>query len=67
MRKDGNYVSLVCLFIAVMLIAKLTDNPRVAALHGADIMRLVLIGLGFGIAIGVQSEKRVFGSKTPQP
>jgi len=50
-----------------MLIAKLSDNPRVAALHGTDIIRLVLIGLGFGIAIGVQSEKRVFGSKTPQP
>jgi hypothetical protein len=67
MRKDPNYVSLVCLIVAVLLIVKLIDNPRVAALHGHDIIRLVLIGLAFGFAIGVQSGVRVSWSKTPQP
>lgn len=67
MRKDPNYISLVCLFVAVMLIAKLSDDPRVAALQGTDIIRLVLIGLGVGMAIGVQAGARVFGRKGSQP
>jgi len=67
MRKEGNQATLIMLAVTALLILKSIDNPRLAALHGADVLRLVTIGLGLGIAFGIQAGARVFGRKASQP
>jgi hypothetical protein len=67
MRKEVNTASLVMLAVVVLLILNSLDNPRLAALRGTDILRLITIGLGFGVAFGVQAGARVFGRKSSQP
>jgi hypothetical protein len=67
MHKAGNFVTLFLLMCAVPLVVNSIGNPRLAALHGPDILRLIAIGLLFGVAIGVQSGARVFGAKAAQP
>ena len=67
MRKEVNQATLIVLAVTVLLIWSVIDNPRLAALRGPDIIRLITIGLGFGVAFGVQAGARVFGRKGSQP
>jgi hypothetical protein len=67
MRKEVNMASLVILAVVGLLILNAIDNPRLAALRGVDILRLITIGLGFGVAFGTQVGARVFGRKASQP
>lgn len=66
MHKAVNSVTLFLLVGAVLLVVNLIDNPHIAALHGPDILRLIAVGLFFGVAIGVQSGVRVFAAKDAQ-
>ena len=67
MRKGGNSSTLVILIFGTLLVLNCIDNPRIAALHGPDIIRLIAIGLSLGVAFGIQCGARVFGKKTTQP
>lgn len=67
MHKTQNFITPIFLIFGGLLILNAYDNPRLAALHGADILRLIAIGLLFGVAIGVQFGARVVGAKAPQP
>jgi len=39
------------LALAIFLLFGMLDNPRIAALHGGDILRLVAIGLLIGVSL----------------
>lgn len=67
MHKAVNSVTLFLLVGAVPLVVNLIGDPRVAALRGPDILRLIALGLLFGVAFGVQSGARVFGRRGQQP
>lgn len=67
MHKDANWASLFLLVLAGFLILTAMDNPRLAGLHGTDIIRLATIGLAFGVAFGIQAGARVFARKVSQP
>ena len=41
------------LAVAFQLIFNSIDNPRIAMLHGPDVIRLVTIGLGLGVGFSL--------------
>jgi hypothetical protein len=46
------------LALACFLLLGNLDNPRIAGLHGFDILRLVAIGALFGVSLGFFFEGR---------
>ncbi|HVX90839.1 MAG TPA: hypothetical protein VHC20_04390 [Candidatus Paceibacterota bacterium] len=51
MKKQSRLTGLVLTFLGSMVLLSGLDQPRVAALHIPDIMRLVAGGAGLGIGL----------------
>jgi hypothetical protein len=49
MKKDSRVTGLVVSLLGVFVLLNSLDNPRIEALHGAEILRLIASGMGFGI------------------
>jgi hypothetical protein len=67
MNKAKVTAPLVVAIIGVAVAVNALSNPRLATLHGPDILKLIAIGWCFGIAFGLLVADRVSGSKKAQP
>lgn len=52
-KKSIKFAPLFILALAVPPFLNSLDNPRVALLHGADILRLIAVGFCIGTAFGL--------------
>ena len=52
-RWTGVGRALVVAMLGIPPLLNSLSNPRLAALHGADILRLVAVGFCFGVAFGL--------------
>ena len=43
----------VPLLFGIMASANLLSNPRIATLHGSDVVQLIAVGLCFGVAFAM--------------
>ena len=58
-RKKWPVFGFLCpLVFAILLILNCLDNPRLAGLRGSDVLRLMAIGLGVGVALGFFAGRR---------
>ena len=54
---------IVCVFVwmfGMFGLLRMTDNPRVAMLHGSEVVRLVAYGVCLGVGFGLLFGKRKF-------
>lgn len=58
--------SLFLAMFGVAVAVNALSNPRLATLHGPDILKLIAIGWCFGIAFGLLVADGVSGSKRAQ-
>ena len=58
MKKSSRFFGLVPILIAVMVLLNILDNPRVEALHGSDVLRLITSGFGFGVGFAFLTVKK---------
>jgi hypothetical protein len=49
MKKSSRFTGLVPALLGAMVLLNDLDKPRVEALHGSDVLRLVASGMGLGI------------------
>ncbi len=57
-KKRTVFAALFVLAIGFLPLLNSLDNPRLAALHGVDIVRLVAAGFCFGTAFGMLMSAR---------
>ena len=60
MEKKRVFVSLFVFMIGFFPLLNSLGNPRLGALHGSDIVRLMASGFCFGVAFGVLVGGRKF-------
>ena len=60
MSKRRVFLFLFLLLFALIALLNSLSNPRVAGLHGSDVMQLVAAGLCFGFGFGVLFGARRF-------
>ena len=53
MRRSRFVAPLLIALLGILPLLNSLGNPRLAALHGADILRLVAAGFCFGVAFGL--------------
>lgn len=53
-------VGLFMMLLGIPPLLNALGNPRVQALHGADVLGLVASGLAFGIGLGLLLSRRIF-------
>ena len=41
----------VPLLFGILVLANVLGNPRIATLHGSDVVQLIAVGLCFGVAL----------------
>jgi len=58
-RKKRPILAILCpLVFAMLLILNCFDNPRLAGLRGPDLLRLIAVGMCFGVPIGFLGGRR---------
>jgi hypothetical protein len=60
MNKQRVFVSLFLFLFGAMPLLNSLSNPRIQALHGSDIVRLIASGICFGVGFGVLMAGRKF-------
>ena len=50
-HKSNRIMGVILLFFGSMSLLRMLDNPRLAALHGSDIVALTGCGACFGVAL----------------
>ena len=63
MNKRRFMAPLFLLLFGLFALVSALGEPRLAALHGSDIVRLVASGLCFGVAFGMLGAARRFPSE----
>jgi len=63
MRKRRIFVGLFVLLCAAGPFVSMMGNPRVAALHGSDVLGLIGLGLCVGFGLGLLLCKVMFGGE----
>jgi hypothetical protein len=51
MKKSSRFTGFLLALVGAMVLSNNLDKPRVAALHGSDVLGLVASGMGFGVAL----------------
>ena len=54
------YAVVMLVILGVLALLRILDNPRLATVHGSDVMQIVAAGLCFGVAFGMLVGKRRF-------
>ena len=57
-KKRSAFGFLVPLVFAILLILNCLDNPRLAALRGPDVLRLIAVGMCIGVPLGFFAGRR---------
>ena len=60
MRKRRVTLFLFLMFFGLIALLNILGKPRLAAVHGSDIVQLVASGMCFGVALGVLFGPRRF-------
>ena len=66
MDRRSLLTSLMLIVVGIFALMNSLDNARLAAIHGSDIVKLLAVGLLFGVALGIQIGARVFAAPKTQ-
>jgi hypothetical protein len=62
MKKSSRFSGLALMLLGAMVLLNSLDRPRVQALHGADVIRLVASGMILGIGLLASLRPWIFAS-----